>query len=184
MGKKLKSVPTVVAAVQSVFSALEPFSVADQQRILDSAAALFNLTLPAGTGTHGNQSSDLPPKKPNSGERPLSPVELIQQKNPATNAQRLAIFAYYRENVEGHARFARDDLKQYFSKARVSPPQNFDRDFKSAVQAGWIYEDGVESYLTTKGIEAVETGFDGKTQPRGKNAMNKLKKKSNSKKKK
>ena len=44
---------------------------------------------------------------------------------------------------------------------RLAPAGNFSRDFADAVRAGWIHEDGAESYLTTKGIEAVETGFEG-----------------------
>jgi hypothetical protein len=95
-------------------------------------------------------------------------VELVQQKQPATNPQRIAVFAYFREKIEGLQRFAKDDLKVYFSKAKQPPPQNFDRDFRKAVAVGWIYEDGADSYLTSKGLEAVEAGFDGKGLPRGK----------------
>jgi hypothetical protein len=99
--------------------------------------------------------------------RPLSPRELIQQKQPSTNPQKIALFAYYREKVEGLARFSRADLETYFAKAKESPPANYPRDFQTAVSFGWIYEDGSDSYLTTKGLEAVEAGFGGKAQPRG-----------------
>jgi hypothetical protein len=51
--------------------------------------------------------------------RPLSVVELMQQKNPATNTQKLALFAYYREKVEGLSRFSKADLRTYFGRARV-----------------------------------------------------------------
>ncbi|HMF45709.1 MAG TPA: hypothetical protein VKE29_03470 [Candidatus Udaeobacter sp.] len=97
----------------------------------------------------------------------MSPVELIQQKQPTTNAQKIALFAYYREKVEGLARFSRGDLESYFAKAKQPPPGNYGRDFQQAVSLGWIYEDGADSYLTTKGLEAVEAGFAGKAQPRG-----------------
>ena len=105
-----------------------------------------------------------------SASRPLSPIELIQEKQPTTNAQKIALFAYYREKVEGLSRFSRDDLAGYFAKARQPPPGNFHRDFQVAVNLGWIYEDGDDSYLTTKGLEAVEAGFAGKAQPRGRSA--------------
>jgi len=59
------------------------------------------------------------------------------------------------------------DTNIYFAKARQPPPGNFNRDFQAPVNLGWIYEDGDDSYLTTKGLEAVEAGFGGKAQPRG-----------------
>ena len=46
-----------------------------------------------------------------------------------------------------------------FGKAKEPPPANYDRDFAAAVGEGWIHEDGAESYLTSKGLEAVEAGL-------------------------
>ena len=43
--------------------------------------------------------------------------------------------------------------------ARQEPPSNYGRDFVEAIKRGWIHEDGENSYITTKGIEAVESGF-------------------------
>jgi hypothetical protein len=103
-------------------------------------------------------------------------VELIDEKKPATNPQRIALFAYYRERSEGLTRFAKDDLKPYFAKAKQPSPQNYDRDFRHAVQNGWIFEDGADSYLTSKGLEAVEAGFEGKGAPRGSGAKRRTKK--------
>jgi hypothetical protein len=54
----------------------------------------------------------------------------------------------------------------------VPPAGNYSRDFGEAVRAGWIHEDGSESYLTTKGIEAVEGSFGGER----KHSTNKKKK--------
>jgi hypothetical protein len=100
----------------------------------------------------------------------------MDQKKPATNPQRIALFAYYRERSEGLTRFAKDDLKPYFAKAKQPAPQNYDRDFRQAVKLGWIYEDGADSYLTSKGLEAVEAGFDGKGAPRSAGAKKTAKK--------
>ncbi len=91
--------------------------------------------------------------------RPVSIVELIQEKQPGTQAQRIALFAYYREKHEGLARFSRADLQSYFSKAKEPPTTNYGRDFVEAVKKGWLHEDGADSYITSRGIEAVESGF-------------------------
>jgi hypothetical protein len=93
--------------------------------------------------------------------RPIGLVELINEKRPGTNSQRIAVFAYYREKAEGSPRFSRADLETYFAKAKLPPAGNYARDFAESVRAGWIHEDGAESYLTTKGIEAIENGFEG-----------------------
>jgi hypothetical protein len=173
MPKSSERPKSPVDAVQQVYSALEPFDDQARQRIVESAASLLGMRLggmifeaqrkmpPASTHVAGGQLGEP------ASTRPMSPVELIQQKQPTTNAQKIALFAYYREKVEGLARFSRGDLEGYFAKAKQPPPGNYGRDFQQAVSLGWIYEDGDDSYLTTKGLEAVEAGFGGKGQPRG-----------------
>ena len=166
----IKSGPkNLVEAVQLVFDALEPFDESARQRILASATSLLGSSLPVPAIVPSGPSHVRIPivQAPPSSERPLSPLELIQQKLPATNAQRLAVFAYYREIVEGISRFSKDDLRPYFAKAKQHPPQNFDRDYQVAVKHGWIYNDEGDSYLTSRGLEAVEAGFGGKQGPRG-----------------
>jgi hypothetical protein len=93
---------------------------------------------------------------------------LVQDKQPKNNAQKLALFAYHRERNEGHTRFSRRELEPYFAAAKETPPQNFDRDFNKAVEEGWIHEDGADSYLTSRGLEAVESGFAGDVMKTGK----------------
>lgn len=117
------------------------------------------------------------PAAPSQSSRPISPVELIREKQPATNAQLIAIFAYYRDKQEGKSRFDRSDLKPYFANAKCPAPTNYDRDFTNAVKLGYVYEDGTDSYITSRGVEAVKAGFDGKGEPRGGAAKAKKKKK-------
>lgn len=174
MAKQVNQPPkTPVDAVQQVYTALEPFDDQARKRIIDSVVSLLGMRtgalaaevqrrLPAPTGSASAGQVEQP-----GPSRPLSPRELIQEKQPTTNAQRIALFAYHREKVEGLARFSRADLESYFAKAKEPPPGNYGRDFQAAVSLGWIYEDGDDSYLTTKGLEAVEAGFGGKGQPRG-----------------
>jgi hypothetical protein len=176
MSKSSVTPKTLVDAVQQVFGALEPFDDAARRRIIDSVASLLGM---AATPKYADSAMRLaePPSPhvseqsaPPAAPRRLSPVELLQEKNPTTNAQKIALFAYYREKVEGLARFSRADLESYFAKAKEPPPGNYHRDFQAALSLGWIYEDGADSYLTTKGLEAVEAGFGGKARPRGSSA--------------
>lgn len=158
-------------AAKTIFDTLESLDEATRSRVLVSALSLLGMD-PVQVKVASALAPELAPREmpsrsTSSQGRPVSPVELVEQKQPSTNAQRLAVFAYYREKVEGISRFSKGDLKAYFPKARLTKPQNYDRDFASAVQLGYIYEDGAESYLTSKGLEAVEVGFGGRGQPRG-----------------
>jgi hypothetical protein len=151
--------PSIVA-IEAVYAALKDLNAVERKRVLSSAFALLGVegapvvSSPLGPVTAATGQSVSP-------SRPIGLVELINEKRPGTNPQRIAVFAYYREKMEGLPRFGRDDLRTYFAKARLPPAGNYDRDFAKAVITGWIHEDGAESYLTTKGIEAVETGFEG-----------------------
>jgi len=152
---------SVVDVVQQVYKALDPLNPDERERVLASVRTL--LGLPPSVSVPGAPSAALPPQTgtpQTAAARPKSVVELMQEKRPRTNPEKIALFAYYREKYERQSRFARGDLLGYFSKSRESPPANFDRDFASAVKQGWIHEDGAESYLTSKGLEAVESGFE------------------------
>ena len=165
----------ITAAATAVMKALEPLSVEERSRVLHSAAALHGIGLsptssrsagpePFGVegGGHDHDSGD----KATKGKR-LSIVEFLRQKDPATNSQRIAAFAFYREHVEGKSTFVRGDLEHYFAAAKLAKPGNYDRDFAGAVREGWIHEDGTESYLTQGGERTVQEGFGGKAKPRG-----------------
>jgi hypothetical protein len=96
MTKQLSQSPkTPVDAVQQVYTALEPFDEQARKRIIDSVMSLLGMrsvaftdvqrrttTAPTATGTERPQASR--------GTRPLSPRELIQDKQPTTNAQKIA----------------------------------------------------------------------------------------------
>jgi hypothetical protein len=165
----------VTAAATAVMKALESLSVEERARVLQSAAALHGISLStpsnpsAGSGSHGNDGAGHDESLPVNATRAkrLSIVEFLREKNPATNSQRIAAFAYYREHVEGKDTFARGDLEHYFATAKLAKPGNYDRDFAGAVRDGWVHEDGNESYLTQHGESAVQEGFGGKAKPRG-----------------
>ena len=179
---------SAIDAVKAIYEALEPLDEPTRDRAIASAMSLLGMTTrpvetPRATGQQVTQAPAQVAPAVARSDRPMGLVELMQEKQPATNPQRIAIFAFYREREEGLPRFGRHDLEQYFPTARVPKPGNYDRDFNSAVQQGWIHEAGSESYLTTKGIEAVEAGFAGKRAARTKAAAKSSVKKASSRKK-
>jgi hypothetical protein len=156
-------------AVEAVHGALLPLDAETRKRVLRSVYALLDIDMgdAAGAVVTGTavaaKAAAVTVSSPvvHTAGRPVSIVELIREKQPGTSAQRIALFAYYREKHEGLARFSRADLEPYFGKAKESPAANYDRDFVEAVKKGWLHEDGEESYITSRGIEAVESGFAG-----------------------
>lgn len=163
MGHLVEKMDSIISAVASVHAALKDLDGADRARVLASVRVLLGVPDEQSVTQQSappDLDTDVTDSPPRSGRR-LSVIELIQEKSPSTNAQKIALFAYYRDKVEGKPRFARDDLKRYFATAHESPPSNYDRDFVSAVVNGWIHEEGSDSYITSKGIEVVEAGFVG-----------------------
>lgn len=150
-----------IAALEAVYAALKVLDAGARRKVLSSVFALLDIegAPPVQELLRQQVPEARPAASPSS--KPVSPIELVQAKQPGTNAQRIASFAYYREKYENIPRFAREDLKPYFSKVKQPPASNYDRDFVEAVRKGWIHEDGADSYLTSKGIEAVESGFEG-----------------------
>lgn len=155
-----------IVALEAVHAALKDLDAAGRKKVLSSVFSLLEVEglpqpqlrdpgQPLVSGGYGERPT------PTTSARPVSLVELIHEKRPGTNCQRIILFAHYREKYEGLPRFARDDLKPYFSKAKEAPASNYDRDFVEAVRKGWIHEDGADSYLTSKGVEAIESGFEG-----------------------
>ena len=130
-----------------------------QLKILASVAVMLDLP---GSATEQKQSVTTMEgvrDRQTQTSRPLSLVEVKTEKAPKTGQHMIVLFAYHREKHEDKPRFSRDDLEGYFAKARENPPKNYDRDFNEVVKKGWIHEDGDESYITSRGIELVESGF-------------------------
>lgn len=161
----------VISAVEAVHSALQPLDPEARRKVLDSIYALLDIvsSRPSVAPIQAEQQSGISRAHEvytKTGQRPMSLIEVMREKKPSTNVQRIAVFAYYREKYEGIARFSRGDLEAYFMRAKLAPPTNYDRDFVNAVKEGWIHEDDAESYLTSTGIEAVESGFALERPPR------------------
>lgn len=153
-----------LAAVQQIVNALQPLDGSAQDRVLGSVLALLGKAMPTAVEFTGGGERGENRREAGEGrvaQRPKGLTELLSEKNPGTNSQRIALFAYYRDKYEAKSRFSRGELKTYFVTARLEPPANYDRDFNGAVEKGWIHESGDQSYITTSGIEAAEQGFEG-----------------------
>lgn len=150
-----------LSAVQQIVTALDSLDADVQDRVLASVLALLGKERPSRQGEPHRRDEPEPTREPASTSRPKGLIELLSEKNPGTNSQRIVLFAYYRDKFENRPRFGRTELKDYFGMARLDPPGNYDRDFNAAVEKGWIHENTDQSYVTTSGLEAVEQGFEG-----------------------
>ena len=150
-----------ITALEAVHAALKPLDAEARGKVLASVSALLEMP---GTSLPPAARPAAAAIRPLSS-RPVSLVELMKDKSPKTSPGRITLFAYYRDKYEGTMRFGRNDLREYFGKAKEGLPGNYDRDFVTAVKRGWIHEEGDESYITSKGIEAAETGFPDERQP-------------------
>src|SRR5216117_3269330 len=111
-----------VGALEAVHTALKVLDASARQRVLASVYALLDI-IPPAPKTQG-QGSGRPIEqagRPQTG-RPVSPVELIKEKKPTSNVEKITLFAYYRDRHEGVSRFARDELRPYFAKAHETMP--------------------------------------------------------------
>src|SRR5689334_20992378 len=146
-----------VTSLEAVYAALKDLDPDTRRKVLSSVFALLNIEHTPSVPPFSQPPFRIVDPGAPLSSRPMGVVELVNEKKPGTNSQRIALFAYYREKSEALSRFARDDLRPYFAKAKQPPAGNYDRDFVEAVRKGWIHEDGADSYLTTKGVEVVES---------------------------
>jgi len=146
-------------ALKTVHEALRPLNAEQREKVLTSVSTLLEITSKPSIslGIPDRQQGVQPSRV--AVARPMGLSELMKERRPATNAGKITLFAYYSEKHEGQSRFSREDLEAYFGKAHVTPPTLYNRDFVNAVRKGWLHEDGADSYITSKGIEEVESGF-------------------------
>lgn len=71
---------------------------------------------------------------------PLSIREYIDSKNPKTYPQKVVVVASYLRNILKKEKFTPEDVKIQLERAAEKITKNFLRDFKLALQAGWIAE--------------------------------------------
>lgn len=166
---KQTNVQLIIDANSAVMSALKDLSQEERLKVISSVSALFGISNSTFRNETGKDQKG-PQDTTQNFDKKTSLVEVLKEKNPATNYQRITVFAFYKEKYEGVEQFAKADLLTYFATAKLAKPANYDRDFAEAVKQGWIHEDGANSYLTSSGEAAVSAGFNGKAAARGKNA--------------
>jgi hypothetical protein len=99
-----------------------------------------------------------------------TPREALDTAKASTNPERIVAFAGM-IHAEGKDTFTLEDIKPLFRRAREATPKNLSRDFDVVVRAGWAdqAEEKGEYYLTTKGLETLDAGFN-KDRPARKGA--------------
>lgn len=115
----------VSAAAISVINTLQPLAPDERSQVLNAAAALYGTQLSSQQQNHQSgtqQDASSVEKTRREGKKPVSVGEFLREKAPATNAQRIACFAYYREKYEDQENFSKSDLAGYFAAARVAKP--------------------------------------------------------------
>jgi len=173
----------VAAASAAVMAALQDLSQEERSRVIQAASVLFGVApgpaLAATQSTNARRGNDVDSgggNAPLQGKK-ISLVEFIKEKQPKTNPQKIACFAYFRETVEGILDFSRGNLSEYFARAKLpAPGKNYVRDYNNAVREAWIHDQDDKSYLTQEGERAVEAGFSGTGGRRGSTAGKKRKK--------
>ncbi len=91
----------------------------------------------------------------------ISLREYLLKIDPVTNAQKIVVFTMYLEDVELLQTVSKEQIKDLFVQAKEPLPQNFTRDFDSAIKLTWISSSKEENeyYLTTIGREAIMSKF-------------------------
>jgi len=87
------------------------------------------------------------------GARPqLSLREFVDGVRAKSNPEKMTAFGIYVREHLGRESFSRDEIKGLFRSAGEALPANFPRDFKSAIQSGWIAPDqgAVDLYYVTR----------------------------------
>ncbi len=117
------------------------------------------------------------PNNSNMNNQATSLRELINEKFPKTNPQKITVVAYYLRDFLNQRTFSLDDIKIQFERAAEPIPQNLYRDLKQTVFSGWISESAEigKFFLTTSGESAVQGNFTNKTNSGAKKKQIRLK---------
>lgn len=127
---------------------------------LEVLAAVMGVD-PPGRGGAGAPRESAQARARGGGAHGLSLREYFDDAQPKRNPDKILVVASYLKEIEGVELFTPDDLKTRFRSAGESVPGNWARDFRWAIQNGWIAEDQTSGdyYVTKKGDDAVADRF-------------------------
>ncbi|WP_299324075.1 hypothetical protein [Parasphingopyxis sp.] len=89
----------------------------------------------------------------------LALSELINEIDPKTSAETIALIALWVMETEGKESISRQDVRDRYQEARLPPPANFPRDFSTAISKGYlapIKGDRNSFYVTRTGRKLAE----------------------------
>jgi hypothetical protein len=91
---------------------------------------------------------------------------LMSVPSAKEHPQQMTVIGHYLTETTGKDSFSLDDLRAGFDKAKEPVPKNPTRDLAAAIKKGWIASqanDDKSLYVTSSGLQAIQTGF-----PKGK----------------
>lgn len=94
--------------------------------------------------------------------RGMSLREYLDEVEPKRNVDRILAIGSYLKEVRGTETFAPDTVKREFQSASEPVPGNYSRDWRWAINAGWIApaaDTPGEYYVTNKGDTAIADKF-------------------------
>ncbi|MEM3408570.1 MAG: hypothetical protein QXT40_03600 [Candidatus Micrarchaeia archaeon] len=106
-------------------------------------------------------------KKPETIKK-ISINELLIDKKPTNELQKVLVFAYYLEKYEGYQEYNVKDIENWYRNAKEKIPSNLSDKLQKNVKKGYLMElkekkEGLKTYsLTNKGLKFVENNFSDK----------------------
>ena len=136
----------------------------------ETALALINVALggapnaPLASGQHPGSSKASITTATSAGATTRSttdtPGEFLETVGARTNVDKIVALGAFLHDQRDQDQFSRDDVKGMFRAAHESAPANFPRDFKAALTARALGEDGPGRYFVTRtGRALLERGF-------------------------
>lgn len=98
-----------------------------------------------------------------SGIKDYALSELVNELEPASSAETIAIIASWVLETEELEAVTRQNVRDRYQEARLAPPSNFPRDFKTAISKGLLAQVKGEKdrfYVTRTGRKLLERNGD------------------------
>jgi hypothetical protein len=133
----------IAAILGKVIADLRDLSSEEQQKLLETVATFFGLSVPTrGPGqTKSSPTATLPSHQPGGGfseARDMSPKEFIMQKQPRTDVERVACLAFYLTHYRNMPHFKTLDVSKLNTEAAQSKMSNTAVAVDNATKTGYL----------------------------------------------